>query len=95
MRAYELMLVFDPAVDPSDTKKINSLVEKFLGENAKFIKNTEIIGKKKLRYSINKNMEGVYALVTLEASSIDTVHMVKQDKLMTEIVRFLFTVKKK
>ena len=89
MGSYELMIILRPDIDPTDNKKRDSILEKLLGADAKYIKETVSMGKKRLAYEIDKNHEGVYNLVKLEAPHLEAGLMRKQAKLMPEIVRFL------
>jgi small subunit ribosomal protein S6 len=88
MRKYELMVILNPEIDPTDTKKIDVISQKFLGNDFKYIKSKNIWGKKALAYEINHLKEGVYVLYNLEAPLIDIKQISKQVKLMTEIVRY-------
>jgi small subunit ribosomal protein S6 len=93
MREYELMIVMRPEIDPTDSKKVGNIVAKMLGSQAKTIITTEIIGKKRLAYIIQKCIEGIYVLVTLKTEHIEMQSVEKQVKLMPEIIRHLITVK--
>jgi small subunit ribosomal protein S6 len=94
MREYEFILILTPAIDAGDTKKIDTLVAKLFGAQSKAIKSTEVMGKKKLSYPINKEHEGVYVLLKLSADRIDAGKIGKQVKLMPEIMRYMLTLAK-
>jgi small subunit ribosomal protein S6 len=89
MRKYELMLITDPANDPTDNKKRDQIIAKLLGTDIGFIRETTTIGKKKLAYEINKFKEGIYCLIKLEADKLNMSQMRKQAKMMPEIIRFM------
>jgi small subunit ribosomal protein S6 len=91
MRKYELMVMLTPETDPTDTKKIEAAIAKMLGDDKKAIKNIDIVGKKRLAYEINKKMEAVYVIVSLEAMAIKTSTIDKNMKLMSEVIRYLLT----
>jgi small subunit ribosomal protein S6 len=82
------MLIINPSFDPADTKKIDGVVEKLLGTDAKYIKSKNIWGKKTLSYEINHLKEGVYVLYNIEAPKIDIKFLAKQAKMMNELVRY-------
>jgi small subunit ribosomal protein S6 len=88
MKKYELMVILNPVIDPTDTKKIDGIVQKILGNEAKYIKTKNIWGKKPLAYEIHHFKEGIYILYTLEAPKIDIMHIGKQAKMMTDIIRY-------
>lgn len=92
MRTYELMVIIDPKIDTKDTKTLEGLVKKLLGDQSSSIKEFTHMGKRELSYKMNHLSEGVYVLVKLEANSISVDPVEKQMKLMPEIVRYLLTV---
>jgi small subunit ribosomal protein S6 len=92
MRSYEMMLIIRPDIDVTDTKKINTLIMKFLGPNAGFMKDMNVVGKKKLQYPIEKQLEGIYVMAKLSAERIDVSYLDKQMKMMSEIMRYLLIV---
>ncbi|OGG09944.1 30S ribosomal protein S6 [Candidatus Gottesmanbacteria bacterium RBG_16_43_7] len=89
MRIYESMVILDPQLDATDTKKIEELIRKLMGEYAPQITKIEHLGKKQLKYKIMKQNEGIYALVTLRADGIKSSAIQKQAKLNPEILRYL------
>ena len=72
MRAYEVMVILDPSleertIEPSLDKYLN-VIRKDGGE----VESVDVWGKRRLAYEINKNAEGIYAVITLNAEP-DTV----------------------
>lgn len=91
MKTYELMVIFNPEVDPADDKKRDTLLAKMLQDSGVKIKSVNTIGKKQLSYDIRKQKEGVYVQATVEAQALNVGQIKKQSNLMPEILRFLFT----
>jgi small subunit ribosomal protein S6 len=67
MRRYEIMVILDPNLDE---RTVAPSLENFLGvvrNDGGSVEKTEIWGKRRLAYDINKNSEGIYAVVDLTA----------------------------
>ena len=72
LRAYEVMVILDPSleertVEPSLDKYLN-VIRKDGGS----VDSLEVWGRRRLAYEIDKNAEGIYAVITLQAEP-DTV----------------------
>ncbi len=72
MRAYEVMVILDPSleertVEPSLDKYLN-VIRKDGGS----VENVDVWGRRRLAYEIQKNAEGIYAVIQLTAEP-DTV----------------------
>ena len=94
MRQYEFMVMLMPDVDPTDSKKIESILGKMLGAHKKALKETTVIGKKTLAYEIRKQTQAVYVLAKLESESIKAGDIEKNVKLMPEVLRHMLTIVK-
>ena len=72
MRSYELMIILDPSLDE---RTIAPSLENYLNlvrNDGGTVENVDVWGRRRLAYEIRKNAEGIYAVVTLEATP-DTV----------------------
>jgi small subunit ribosomal protein S6 len=72
VRAYEVMVILDPSleertVEPSLDKYLN-----VIRKDGGTVDNVEVWGRRRLAYEIQKNAEGIYAVITLNAEP-DTV----------------------
>jgi small subunit ribosomal protein S6 len=72
VRAYEVMVILDPSleertVEPSLDKYLN-----VIRKDGGTVDNVDIWGRRRLAYEIQKNAEGIYAVITLNAEP-DTV----------------------
>ena len=72
MRAYEVMVILDPnleerTIEPSLDKYLN-VIRKDGGS----VENVDVWGRRRLAYEIQKNAEGIYAVIQLTAEP-DTV----------------------
>lgn len=94
MRRYEAMMVLAPSVDTKDTKKLEDMVRKFVGNERIAITDISVMGKKRLAYPLRKYTEGVYVVAELEAPTLSVADIQRRAKLGDYVIRFLLTVKK-
>ena len=87
MRAYELMVILEPSleertVEPSLDKYLN-VVRKDGGS----VESVEIWGRRRLAYEINKQAEGIYAVVQLTAEPATVKELDRQLGLNESVLR--------
>ena len=73
MREYEVMVILDPSLEertvaPSLDKYLENVIRKDGGS----VENVDVWGRRRLAYEIQKNAEGIYAVIQLTAEP-DTV----------------------
>jgi small subunit ribosomal protein S6 len=72
MRAYEVMVILDPSLDE---RTIEPSLDKYLNvirKDGGTVDSVDVWGRRRLAYEIQKNAEGIYAVITLNAEP-DTV----------------------
>lgn len=87
MHQYELMVIIDPEIDE---RTIVPSLDKFLAVITKdggTIENTDIWGRRKLAYEINKKNEGIYAVVNFTAEPATAAELDRQLRLSEAIMR--------
>ena len=72
LRAYEVMVILDPSleertVEPSLDKYLN-----VIRKDGGTVESVDVWGRRRMAYEIQKNAEGIYAVITLNAGP-DTV----------------------
>lgn len=80
MRKYEVMVLIDSDVDE---RQVPALVEKHLEvitNGGGTVDNTDIWGRRRLAYDINKKSEAIYAVLQITAEPATVSEM---DRLMT------------
>jgi small subunit ribosomal protein S6 len=87
MRAYEVMVTLDPSleertVEPSLDKYLN-VIRKDGGS----VESVEVWGRRRLAYEINKQAEGIYAVVQLTAEPATVKELDRQLGLNESILR--------
>ncbi|WP_156232258.1 30S ribosomal protein S6 [Corynebacterium occultum] len=87
MRQYEIMIILDPSQDERTvTPSLDKFLEVVRKDNGKVVK-VDVWGKRRLAYPINKNEEGVYAVVDLECESATVLELDRLLNLNESILR--------
>jgi small subunit ribosomal protein S6 len=87
MQKYELMVIFDPS---TEDKQVTPILEKSLAviTNAGgTVDNLDMWGRRKLAYQINKNNEGIYAVVNVHSNPDEVNEVERQLRLNEQIMR--------
>ena len=93
MKSYELMLIFKPDYPVEDKEKLDALLSKLV--KGATIGEVTVLGKKHLEYPIEKQTEGMYVLVHLQADTLKVSDIEREMRLGTDIIRYLLTAQKK
>lgn len=89
MRTYEALYIVRPDVRDDDVQTIAKEVETLLTENGGAIVRSEIWGKRKLAYEVQKCSEGYYILLRFEASPSFVARLENHFRLTDAIIRYL------
>ena len=86
MRHYELMVILDPDLEE---RTIAPSLDRFLTVVTKSggTVNTEIWGRRRLAYEIKKQVEGIYAIVTIESEPAAVAELDRQLNLNESVLR--------
>lgn len=87
MHQYELMVIISPEIDE---RTVAPSLDKFLAVITKdggTIENTDIWGKRRLAYEIEKKSEGIYAVVNFTATSATAQELDRQLRLSEAVLR--------
>ncbi|WP_430591806.1 30S ribosomal protein S6 [Humidisolicoccus flavus] len=87
MHQYELMVILDPEIDE---RTVAPSLDKFLNvirNDGGTIESTDIWGRRRLAYEINKKTEGIYAVVNFTAESSTTNELERQLRLSEAVMR--------
>lgn len=87
MRPYEIMLLVNP--DLEDPKEEVSNVEEVVRSHGGNISKTDIWGKKRLAYPLNKHTEGFYALINAEIEPETISELERLFKIRDDIWRHI------
>ncbi|UQE75009.1 30S ribosomal protein S6 [Gordonia sp. PP30] len=87
MRHYELMVILDPSLDE---RTVAPSLETFLNvvrSGGGSVDNVDIWGKRRLAYEIEKNNEGIYAVIELTATPATVSELDRQLGLNESVLR--------
>lgn len=88
LRAYEVMVILDPdleerTVAPSLEQYLNNVVVKDGGT----VEKVDVWGRRRLAYEVNKNAEGIYAVIDLQAEPATVKELDRQLGLNESVLR--------
>lgn len=88
MRKYEVMFIIRPDVEQEN---VQALVEKFQGiiSNGGEVSKTDVMGKRRLAYEINKIRDGIYVLIHFTAPAEVVSELDRIMKITDEVIRYL------
>ena len=87
MRAYEVMVILDPSLDE---RTIEPSLDKYLNvirKDGGSIESLDVWGRRRMAYEIQKNAEGIYAVVKLTAEPATVKEFDRQLTLNESILR--------
>ena len=87
MRHYELMVILDPDLEE---RTIQPSLEQFLGvvrQGGGSVEKVDVWGRRRLAYEIDKKVEGIYAIVELQAEPDAVQELDRQLKLNESVLR--------
>lgn len=86
-RHYEIVLILDPSLDERTVApSIDTLLNVVRTDNGT-VENVEVWGRRRLAYEINKNAEGIYAVVKLQAPHATVTELNRQLGLNESVLR--------
>ncbi len=87
MRAYEVMVILDPSLEE---RTIEPSLDKYLNvirTDGGSVEKVDVWGRRRLAYEIEKNAEGIYAVVSLNAEPATVKEFDRQLTLNESILR--------
>ena len=87
MRAYEVVVILDPA---TDERTVAPSLDKFLNvvrNDGGTVESVDVWGRRRLAYEVKKNAEGIYAVVNLTAEPATVKELDRQLTLNESILR--------
>ena len=87
MRAYELMVILDPDLEERTVQPSLDTYLNVVRKDGGSVENIDIWGRRRLAYEIDKNAEGIYAVVTLNAEPATVKELDRQLGLNESVLR--------
>jgi small subunit ribosomal protein S6 len=87
LRAYELMVILDPELEERTVAPSLDTYLNVVRNDGGTVDNVDIWGRRRLAYEIDKNAEGIYAVVTLQAEPATVKELDRQLTLNESVLR--------
>ena len=87
MRAYEVMVILDPSLDERTVAPSLDTYLNVVRQDGGEVTNVDVWGKRRLAYEINKNPEGIYAVIDLKAEPATVKELDRQLGLNESVLR--------
>jgi small subunit ribosomal protein S6 len=92
MRKYELVCIVQPDLDETAFNGVLDKVKGWIGESGGSIDKTEVWGRRKMAYHINKQREGQYVLLNVTMNPASTSELERNLRYQEAIMRHMLTV---
>lgn len=89
MRTYEALYIISPELDDSAIQTVVADVERFITASSGTIVRSEVLGKRKLAYTIRKHTDGVYVVLRFLANPDSIKRLEQQLKLTESVIRYM------
>jgi len=88
VRKYEVMYIIRPE---TEQETVQALVEKFNGiiNNGGEVTKSDVLGKRRLAYEINKIRDGIYVLVHFNGTNEVINELDRVIKITDDVIRYL------
>jgi small subunit ribosomal protein S6 len=87
MRAYELMVILDPNLEERTVQPSLDTYLNVVRQDGGSVENVDVWGRRRLAYEIDKNAEGIYAVVSLQAEPATVKELDRQLTLNESVLR--------
>jgi small subunit ribosomal protein S6 len=87
LRAYEVMVILDPSLDERTVAPSLDTYLNVVRQDGGEIENVDVWGKRRLAYEIDKNAEGIYAVIDLKADPATVKELDRQLTLNESVLR--------
>ena len=88
-RVYEVMYIAAPETADEDITKLNEAIQQQIEKEGGSIVKTEVMGRRKLAYPINKKTEGHYTLFEIEGSGQEIAELERRFRVNDTVIRFV------
>ena len=87
MRHYEVMVILDPTLEE---RTVAPSLDQFLSvvkKDGGSVEKVDVWGRRRMAYEINKHIEGIYAVVDLQANPAAVLELDRQLNLNESVLR--------
>jgi small subunit ribosomal protein S6 len=87
MRAYEVMVILDPDLEERTVAPSLDTYLNVVRNDGGSVEKVDVWGRRRLAYEINKNAEGIYAVIELNAEPATVKELDRQLTLNESVLR--------
>jgi small subunit ribosomal protein S6 len=87
LRTYEVMVILDPSLDERTVAPSLDTYLNVVRQDGGEVESVDVWGKRRLAYEIDKNTEGIYAVVDLKAEPATVKELDRQLSLNESVLR--------
>jgi small subunit ribosomal protein S6 len=87
MRAYEVMVILDPDLEERTVAPSLDTYLNVVRKDGGNVEKVDVWGRRRLAYEIDKNTEGIYAVVELQAEPATVKELDRQLSLNESVLR--------
>ena len=88
-RVYEVMYIAAPETADEDVTKLNEAIQQQIERDGGSVVKTDVMGKRRLAYPINKKTEGFYTLFEIEGSGQEIAELERRFRVNDAVIRYL------
>ena len=93
MRAYECMFIVSPLFDEEKTEATIAKFDQLIVTNGGVVTKTDRMGRRRLAYEIDNNMEGYYTILYFDAEPTLAAELDRVFKITDGVIRHLIVRK--
>ncbi|HOA15317.1 MAG TPA: 30S ribosomal protein S6 [Bacillota bacterium] len=93
MRAYECMFIISPQLDEEKTEAVIAKFDDLIVKNGGEVTKTDRMGRRRLAYEIDGNMEGFYTILYFNAEPTLAAELDRVFKITDGVIRHLIVRK--
>jgi len=90
MNEYELMVIVHPEADSDAVTALNEQIATWINAQGGEVVQTNVWGRRKLAFEINKQTEGSYVVTTLRLASAALAEVERTIRLHEQVLRYMF-----
>ncbi len=87
LRSYEVMVILDPSLDERTVAPSLDTYLNVVRQDGGQVESVDVWGKRRLAYEIDKNAEGIYAVIDLQADPATVKELDRQLNLSESVMR--------
>lgn len=87
MRHYEIMVILDPSLEERTVAPSLDTYLNVIRNAGGSVEKTDVWGRRRLAYEINKKAEGIYAVIDLHATPAAVAELDRQLRLNESVLR--------